>query len=412
MGRLDGKVAIVTGAGSGFGEAIAHGFASEGAHVLVADIAVANGQRVADEIAGKQYPGAGSAVFIEFNVAERSDWQRGLELAKSKFGKLDIVVNNAGTTYRKQPSLEVTEADFDKIIAVNVRSIYLSVSVVMPYFVERKSGVYLNTSSVAGVRVRPGQVFYGGTKGFLNTMEAHPSNQVTQGLAAEYGPDGVRVNSICPLRGATGLLEMFSGVPDTPEERAKFALSVPLRRMSEPNDIAKAAIYLASDEAAFVSGVNLPVDGGRLAITGTYFSAQLATKQMRTQGTGGSIVLIASISGSCATPGVKLSAYNASKGAVKMLGTALSVELAPFNIRVNSVSPGYIDTDMLTPLKQKAPKRVELMRQEPPMKRIGNRNDLTPAIIYLLSDGSPYTTGAEITISGGVHAGRIESPYI
>lgn len=168
MGRLEGKVAIVTGAGSGFGEAIARGYAAEGAHVLVADIAVAQGERVVKEITDKKYPG--SAVFVELNVTKRDDWEKGLEMALSQYGKLDIVVNNAGTTYRKQPSLGVSEADFDKIIAVNVKSIYLSVSVVMPYFVERKSGVYLNTSSVAGTRVRPGQVFYGGTKGFVNTV--------------------------------------------------------------------------------------------------------------------------------------------------------------------------------------------------------------------------------------------------
>ncbi|PVH75082.1 putative alcohol dehydrogenase [Cadophora sp. DSE1049] len=257
MSRLQGKVAIVTGAGSGFGEAIAHGYASQGAHVIIADIAIEEGKRVAKEITDK-YTGGGSAIFLEFNVTKRSSWEEGLKLAKEKFGKLDIVVNNAGTTYKKQPSVEVSEADFDKIIAVNVKSIYLSVSVVMPYFIERRLGVYLNTSSVAGTRVRPGQVFYGGTKGFVNT--------ITQGLAAEYGPSGVRINSICPLRGATGLLEMFSGVADTPEERARFAESVPLRRMSEPNDIAIAAIYLASDEAAFIIGVNLPVDGGRLAV--------------------------------------------------------------------------------------------------------------------------------------------------
>lgn len=170
MGRLNGKVALITGGGSGFGEAIAHGFVSQGANVLVADIAVANGQRVVEEIAKKSYAGGGSAVFIEFNVTQRADWEQGLELATSRFGKLDIVVNNAGTTYNKQESKEVSEADFDKIIAVNVKSIYLSVSVVMPYFVGRKDGVYLNTSSVAGTRVRPGQVFYGGTKGFLNTV--------------------------------------------------------------------------------------------------------------------------------------------------------------------------------------------------------------------------------------------------
>ena len=147
-------------------------------------------------------------------------------------------------------------------------------------------------------------------------------------------------------------------------------------------------------------------------ITGTYFAAQLATKYIQSHGKGGSIVLIASISGQMAAPGIKLSAYNASKGAVRMLGNALSVELAPENIRVNSISPGYIDTELLTPLKISQPKRVNLMRQEPPMKRIGNRNDIMPAIVYLLSDAASYTTGAELEISGGMTAGRIETPYL
>ncbi|KAJ9612303.1 hypothetical protein H2200_003900 [Cladophialophora chaetospira] len=274
-GRLEGKVALVTGAGSGFGEAIAHAYAAQGAKVLIADIAVENGERVASEIAAKSYPGL--AVFVQLNVTKRSDWEQGLEVAKQKFGKLDIVVNNAGTTYRKQPSIEVSEEDFDRIVAVNIKSIYLSVSVLMPYFVARKSGVFLSTSSIAGMRVRPGQVFYGGTKGFVNTVRPALSilntrrnlltpYEITQGLAAEYGPEGVRINSICPLRSATGLLELFSGVPDTPEERDRFAQTVPLRRMSEPSDIANAAVYLASDEASFVTGVNFPVDGGRLAL--------------------------------------------------------------------------------------------------------------------------------------------------
>lgn len=172
MGRLDGKVALVTGAGSGFGEAIAHGFVSQGAHVLVCDIAVASGQRVAKEITAKNYPGGGTALFVEHDVSCREHWEAALATARDKFGNLDIVVNNAGTTYRKQPSVDVSEEDFDRIVAVNIKSVYLSVSVVMPYFVERRGGVYLNTSSVAGTRVRPGQVFYGGTKGFLNTVRA------------------------------------------------------------------------------------------------------------------------------------------------------------------------------------------------------------------------------------------------
>ncbi|RFU29621.1 hypothetical protein B7463_g6685, partial [Scytalidium lignicola] len=258
MSRLSGKVAIVTGAGSGFGEAIAHAYVSQGAHVIIADIAEEAGNRVVQEIGNKKYPGGGTAAFIKFDATKRSSWEDSLKLAQDKFNKLDIVVNNAGTTYKKQPSMGVSEADFDRIIAVNVKSIYLSVSVIMPYFTERKAGVFLNISSVAATRVRPGQVFYGGTKGFVNT--------ITQGLAAEYGPLGIRVNSICPLRAATQLLELFSGVPDTPEERARFSETVPLRRMTEPNDVAMVAVFLASDEACFVTGVNMPVDGGRLAV--------------------------------------------------------------------------------------------------------------------------------------------------
>ncbi|KAL2012055.1 hypothetical protein VTN00DRAFT_4773 [Thermoascus crustaceus] len=238
MGRLEGKVALITGAGSGFGEAIAKSFTREGAHVIIADIAVENGKRVASDIeaASSVAQGHGTAIFMEFDCTKQQAWRDGLELAKQKFGTLDIIVNNAGTTYRKRPSIEVTEAEFDNIINVNVKSIYQSVVVVMPYFVKRKAGVFLNTSSVAGARVRPGQVFYGGTKGFVNT--------ITQGLAAEWGPHGIRVNSICPLRSPTGLLEMFSGVPDTPEERARFSQTVPLRRMGDAQDVANAAVYL------------------------------------------------------------------------------------------------------------------------------------------------------------------------
>ena len=170
MGRLEGKVALVTGAGSGFGEAIAHAFVKEGADILIGDFVVDAGKRVESDIAAKSYLNGGTGVFVEHNVTKKEDWEKALELAKSKFGKLDIVVNNAGTTYKKQPSMGVTEEDFDRIVNVNCKSIYWSVAVIMPYFVERKHGVYLNTSSVAGTRTRPGQVFYGGTKGFLNTV--------------------------------------------------------------------------------------------------------------------------------------------------------------------------------------------------------------------------------------------------
>jgi 3-oxoacyl-[acyl-carrier protein] reductase len=173
MGRLEGKVALVTGGGNGFGEAIAKAFAREGADVLIADISVEGGERVVTEIEYTKSKDNGNAVFIEFDCPKQQPWKDALALAKQRFGKLDIVCNNAGTTYRKKPSIEVTESEFDKIIAVNVKSIYHSVIEIMPYFVEKKSGVYINTSSVAGTRVRPGQVFYGGTKGFVNTVSDH-----------------------------------------------------------------------------------------------------------------------------------------------------------------------------------------------------------------------------------------------
>lgn len=143
-------------------------------------------------------------------------------------------------------------------------------------------------------------------------------------------------------------------------------------------------------------------------VAGTFFTAQLATKQMENQGTGGSLVLIASVCAHCAIPGHRLSAYHASKGAVKMLSTALSVELAPQGIRCNTLSPGYIESDMTKSLREQHPHLVELMHSAPPLKRIGNRNDLTGTVVYLLSDAAAYTTGADILVTGGLHAGRIE----
>lgn len=169
-GRLQSKVALITGAGSGFGEAMAHAFVREGAHVLISDINADGGQRVVSAITSAGYTNAGTAIFVPHNVTLRADWEAALQIAKDRFGKLDIVVNNAGTTYRKQPSVGVSEEDFERVLAVNCKSLFWSVQVVMPYFVERGGGVYLNTGSVSGSRTRPGQVFYGGTKGFLNTV--------------------------------------------------------------------------------------------------------------------------------------------------------------------------------------------------------------------------------------------------
>jgi 3-oxoacyl-[acyl-carrier protein] reductase len=220
MARLEGKVALITGAGSGFGEAMAHGFVAQGAHVIVADISIEGGKRVVQEIMDKKYSGGGSAAFLEFNVTNRNAWEKGLAFAEEKYGKLDIVVNNAGTTYKKQPSVEVSEADFDKIIAVNVKGIYLSVSVIMPYFLKRKYGVYLNTSSVAGTRVRPGQVFYGGTKGFLNTVCFLPNNfsntaLLTKHFVLDYARSGSRVR---PVRNPREFSMSLAGCNRTPRD--------------------------------------------------------------------------------------------------------------------------------------------------------------------------------------------------
>jgi len=171
------------------------------------------------------------------------------------FGVPDIVVNNAGTTHLNRPMLEVDEASFDRVYAVNVKSIFHMARAVLPLMRARRSGVILNIGSTAGLRPRPGLTWYNGSKGAVNVL--------SKSMAAELGPEGIRVNAICPVIGETGLLETFMGVPDTPENRARFIATIPLGRMSRPSDIAAAAVFLASDEACFISGVEFPVDGAR-----------------------------------------------------------------------------------------------------------------------------------------------------
>jgi 3-oxoacyl-[acyl-carrier protein] reductase len=249
--RLDGKVAIVTGAGSGFGEGIAKRFAEEGSKVVVNDIVEAAAQRVASEI--KAVGGTADAVIAD--VSRDADVKRLVESALTTFGRLDIVVNNAGTTHRNRPMLEVDEAEFDRIYAVNVKSLFLTARHAVPVFRKQGAGCFITIASTAGVRPRPGLTWYNGSKGAAIVT--------SRSMAAELGPDKIRVNVINPVIGETGLLEMFMGVPDTPENRAKFVATIPLGRMSKPIDIANAAVFLASDEAAFVTGACLEVDGGR-----------------------------------------------------------------------------------------------------------------------------------------------------
>ncbi len=251
--RLAGKVAIVTGAGSGFGEGIAKRFAEEGAKVVVNDIDDRGGERVAAAIDKAQ--GQGSAVYARADVADDAAVAGLVKRCLDRFARLDIMVNNAGITHVNGPMLDVSETTFDRIFAVNVKAIYLAARHVVPVFRSQGTGgVIINTASTAGIRPRPGLVWYNGSKGAAITL--------TKAMAVELAPERIRVNALCPVAGETPLLASFMG-GDTPELREKFRASVPLGRLSTPHDIANAALYLASDEAEFITGVALEVDGGR-----------------------------------------------------------------------------------------------------------------------------------------------------
>ena len=246
--RLKDKVAIVTGAASGFGAEIARQYVLEGAKVVVADINAAGAQAVADALGA-------NAIAVACDVTKRADIDALVAKTVEKFGRLDIVVNNAGWTHKNQPLLDVDEATFDRVYNINVKSIFHMTHAVVPLMRKQRSGVILNIGSTAGIRPRPGLTWYNSSKGAVNLL--------SKSMAVELGPDNIRVNSICPVMGATGLLESFMGMPDTPENRQKFIATIPLGRLSEPKDIARAAVYLGSDDAEFISGVEFPVDGAR-----------------------------------------------------------------------------------------------------------------------------------------------------
>ena len=248
MGQLQGKVAIVTGAAGGFGEGIARLFVKEGARVLIVDLDEAKAQKVAADLGS-------NAKAQKCDVSKSADVRAAVKACVDAFGPPDIVVNNAGTTHRNQPMLDVDEATFDRVFNVNVKSIYHMAQAVIPIMREHKQGVIINIGSTAGIRPRPGLTWYNASKAAVNLL--------SKSMAAELGPDNIRVNVICPVMGATGLIEQFLGVPDTPESRARIIAGIPLGRMSTPDDVANATLYLASDAAKFITGVELPVDGGR-----------------------------------------------------------------------------------------------------------------------------------------------------
>jgi 3-oxoacyl-[acyl-carrier protein] reductase len=247
LARLAGKSAIVTGAASGFGEGMAKRFAEEGANVLVADLNGEGAERVASEIGAAALP-------LAVDVARREDVDRMAATALERFGRIDIMVNNAGYTHPNGDMLGVDEETFDRIADVNMKAIYLSALAVVPVMEKQGGGAIITTASTAGLRPRPGLTWYNASKGWAITA--------TKSMAVELAPKNIRVNCLCPVAGETGMLAQFMG-EDTPEKRALFRASIPLGRLSTPLDIANAALWLASDEAEFITGVALEVDGGR-----------------------------------------------------------------------------------------------------------------------------------------------------
>lgn len=250
--RVKDKSIIVTGSGGGIGEGIALRLAAEGAKVIVNDINEASGQQVVARITAA----GGMASFFAADVTRTADVRALVAAAVQRHGRLDVMINNAGWTHRNRPALEVSEDDFDKCFAVNMKSIYLATIHAVPAFRVNGGGVFINIASTAGVRPRPGLTWYNGSKGAAITT--------SKSLAAELGPDNIRVNCINPVFNPdTGLSAEFAGGPVDEARRAKFRATIPLGRFSTALDVANAALYLASDEAAFISGVCIEVDGAR-----------------------------------------------------------------------------------------------------------------------------------------------------
>ncbi|MBO1016019.1 glucose 1-dehydrogenase [Achromobacter sp. SD115] len=248
MSGLSNKITIITGAGSGFGAAIARAYAKENAKVVLADLNLEAAQRVARELGE-------NASAVACDVSNGDQVQAMVRHCVEHFGAPDVVINNAGTTHRNQPMLEVDEATFDRVFSVNVKSIYLMTLAVVPLMKEKKDGVIINVGSVGAIRPRPGLTWYNSSKGAVSVM--------TKSMAAELASDGIRVNLISPVMAPTGLLNDFMGVADNAENRARFVSTIPLGRMCDPDDVANVAVFLASAEARFLTGVELPVDGGR-----------------------------------------------------------------------------------------------------------------------------------------------------
>ena len=249
--RLENKTAIVTGGASGFGAGIAQRFAHEGASVVVADINDTEGESIANEIRDS----GGDAVYVHADVTSRSDTKQMISAAVEHSGQLDILINNAGFSHSNKLFTEVTDEEFDRVYNVNVKAVYIAIQEAIPVFKRQGHGCIINTSSTAALRPRPGLAVYCSSKGAVSNL--------TKALAVEYAGDQIRINALCPVIGETGMLETFMGVPDTAENRKKFEATIPMGRFSTPSDIAAAALFFASDDASFITGVTMEVDGGR-----------------------------------------------------------------------------------------------------------------------------------------------------
>lgn len=246
--RLKGKTALVTGAASGFGKAIAFRFIQEGAKVALVDLNV-DGADAAAEALGP------NAISIKCDVSKAEDIEAAVKKTIADLGALDIVVNNAGWSHKNQPLMDVDFGTFKRVYEVNVDSIFHMTKAIVPYWRENSGGVMINVGSTAGISPRPGLSWYNTSKGAVNLM--------TKTLAVELAKDNIRVCGLAPVMGATALLETFMGMPDTPENRERFLATIPMGRLCEAEDMANAALYMASDEASFITGVVMPVDGGR-----------------------------------------------------------------------------------------------------------------------------------------------------
>ncbi|MDG1101806.1 MAG: SDR family oxidoreductase [Ascidiaceihabitans sp.] len=245
--RLQGKVAIVTGGASGFGAGIARKFVAEGARVMIPDLNIDMANELAAELGD-------TVQAIQTNVARDADVATMVQSTLDAFGQIDILINNAGVTHLPAPMEDVTEDDFDKVFAVNCKSVYLTAKYIVPLMRAQGAGAILNVASTAGVSPRPRLNWYNASKGWMNNA--------TKGMAVELAPAGVRVNALNPVAGDTPLLKSFMG-EDTPQMRAKFLSTIPLGRFSTPEDMGNAACYLCSDEASMITGVCMEVDGGR-----------------------------------------------------------------------------------------------------------------------------------------------------